>query len=178
MKKFLIIAVFILSVVTVSRAADIATFGDYNSSNVYRLTANTDGTLTYASDTSIKYPYKSYTSKESTSVQLVTTDSGRVIIDFGTAVTGSRGYGNKFVLPPSAVGLKYTIAVGAYNYVTVDTYSTSDKILYTVSNSPLDLGDSIKSAGVTGDSVTVSCPYSGYWVIESMFGTWTDNGTN
>jgi hypothetical protein len=179
MKRLFIALTILLLLTGVTQAASLtATFGDKNSSNEYRVQADTDGIVTYASDTAIKYPYKSYTTYSTAGKQLVSTDSGKVVIDFGQATTtGKRGFGNKFILPPSSVGLEYTIVAGAYEYLTVDTYSTADTILG-LAAVPLDAGDSLKSPGMTGDSITVICPYAGYWIIESMFGTFTDNGSN
>jgi hypothetical protein len=180
MKKLgLLIALMLLT--TVSYAASVtATFGDANSNAQYRVKSDTDGTITFASDTSISYPYSDVTSA-TVAQALAATDSGKIIIDEGN---GSLS-GHKFTLPRAAPGLEFTIVVGAQNispsgliYTTVDTVDTSDKIDFSISSVALSLGDSIKSTGQTGDSVTLCSAKANHWGVCSMKGSWTDNDTN
>ena len=162
-------------------AVNTATFGDMNSSNVYRMTADSDGTITFASDTSLKIPYKSITS---TTIDqwLVTTDSGRWIVDYGASgMTITDGTivasGHKIHLPPASVGMTYSISTGVKEYITVDC-DTTDVIQYSISGVGLNAGDSLKSSGNAGDAIQVYCPTAGKWIIWGIMGSWTDNGAS
>jgi len=164
-----------------------ATFGDQNSSNEYRIKADTDGVVTFASDTGIKYPYEYYNpASPPTTNTLTAAETGKFIMDVGgitlPATTTGLGFGSKHVLPRAEVGLAFTLAAGSQCSVTLDVAGPngdpSDVIMYSVSSTGLDIGDSIKSTGQAGDSVTVMCPVANKWMIVDMQGTWTDNSTN
>lgn len=185
-KFFLSLIAVLLLAAPVHAATVTATFGDMNSSSESRIKADTDGTVTYASDTSIVYPYKNYNNGSLSTASPVTlsiTDSGRTITDFGGKTAGSSvaGWGLKYVLPActsSTLGATYTVSTATKTTVTVDTASTSDTIAYSISGTALDAGDSIKSTGQAGDSVSLVCGASGVWSITQMKATWTDNSTN
>lgn len=187
MKKLLIAVLFAMAFCGVANAAvTTATFGDYNSSGEYRVKADSDGVVTFASDSqlvlpatvstpasgvttfaatsSIVYPYRVATATLDT---VSATDSGKVL-------TASTTFGTKFVLPSATPGLRFTFIAPDAKYMTVDTVSTFDTIRYIT----LDGGDSIKSTGNTGDSVSLICNTANKWDIMGMFRTWTDNGTN
>lgn len=119
------------------------------------------------------------TSSVTTTNALTATESGKFITDMG-GVSGPTLTGScaKHILPRAAVGLTYTITAGSKCTVTVDTVDTSDTILYSISGTGLDAGDSIKSTGQAGDSVTVTSTAPNRWTISQMKATWTDNGTN
>ena len=158
-----------------------ATFGDQNSSGDYRMKAEFDGTsgyVTFARDTGILFPYESYTTA-STNNTLLAAESGKTITDFGGA-SGPTASGacSKHILPRAAPGLQFSFATGSKCTMTVDTVDTSDTILYSISGTGLDAGDSIKSTGQAGDSVTVFSTEANKWQIKAMKATWTDNSTN
>lgn len=114
------------------------------------------------------------TTATSVTRQLTARESGRYIED---------RVGKKFSLPRAAVGLQYTFSTG-YNAgglrvtSTVDTLDTADIIDYSISGTSLDAGDSVKSTGQAGDSVTVTCTSANKWSITQMKAVWTDNGTS
>lgn len=176
--KSLLLLVAILFPVLANAADNVATFGNQNSSNVYRVVADTDGVVTFASDTGIKYPYEHYTSAN-TNNTLTAAESGKVITDTGAA-SGPTATGScsKHILPTAAPGLVFTFTAGSKCSMTVDTADTNDTILYSISGTGLDAGDSIKSTGQAGDSVTVFSTLANKWSIIQMKGSWTDNGTN
>jgi len=114
-----------------------------------------------------------------TAVTILAKQSGTVFSDLGGVTSDTlSGYGSKYTLPRATVGLTYTLTVGSLSTATLDTLDTSDTFMYSISGTGLDMGDSIKSTGQAGDSVTVVCAKAGTWSIKSMKGTWTDNGTN
>lgn len=101
------------------------------------------------------------------------TDSGGVTSD--TLI----GYGSKWVLPRATIGLKYTLSTGSKSTVTLDTVDTADTFLFSISGTGLQMGDSIKSSGQAGDSVTVVCAKAGTWTVTGTGSTaWTNNGVN
>lgn len=168
MRKALALLIVALLIATPAFAVSrTATFGDQNSSGTYRLTAENDGQLTFASDTSIKYPYSTHSTVSTNTLDDL--DTGKFIVDTG---------GAKHVLPTPEAGMVLTFSAGAQVYMTVDTATTDTTILYSVTGTSLDGGDSIKSTGQAGDSVTLCAPNTTTWAICGMKGTWTDNGTN
>lgn len=110
---------------------------------------------------------------------LAATESGMVITDSGGVTSDTlTGTGTKFVLPRAAVGLQYTLTVGSKTTSTLDTIDNSDTFLYSISGTGLGMGESIKSTGQAGDSVTVTCDKAGTWSIRDMHSAWTNNGAN
>ena len=156
-----------------------ATFGDANSSGQYRAKADSDGVITFAPDTGINYPYENYTAAN-TANALALTECGKVITDTGSASGPTvNGQCSKHTLPRATPGCGFTFTTGAKNCrITVDTVDTSDTILYSISGTGLDAGDSIKAPSEAGDSVKLFSTVANKWSIEDMHGTWTDNGTN
>lgn len=153
-----------------------ATFGDQNSSKAYRMKATFDGTsgvITFASDTGILYPYERYTAAN-TNNTLLAAESGKTISDTG----GAGSYCSKHILPTAAPGLEFTFSAASKCTMTVDTVDTNDTIEYSIAGTSLDAGDSIKSTGQAGDTVTLFSTVANKWSITAMKGTWTDNGTN
>lgn len=121
---------------------------------------------------------ENYTSAN-TNNSLSATESGKFITDTGGGPgVGGVGSCSKHILPRAAAGLTYTITAGTECTVTVDTLDSSDLIRYSISGTELDAGDSIKSTGQAGDSVTVTSTVANKWSITNMKGTWTDNSTN
>lgn len=157
------------------------TLGSQNSSKDYAVTATNDGTsnvVRFASDTGITYPYVNYTSAN-TADTLIAGQSGVTITDMGGAVgPTAAGYCSKHTLPRAAAGLQFSFSAGSKCFMTVDTVDASDTILYSISGTGLDAGDSIKSTGQAGDSVTLFSTAANQWQIKAMKATWTDNSTN
>lgn len=179
MKKLLILALLLLPSLSFAQSVT-ATLGDRNSSGEYRVKADTDGVVTYASDTGIVLPYVNYASAGTgSSVTLTAAQSGTVITDTGGATPTTTGSCRKFVLPRAAPGLNFTFTTGGKCTMTIDTVDTSDQILYSISGTGLDAGDSIKSTGQAGESITLFSTVANKWSVKSNGSTaWTDNGTN
>lgn len=182
MKKLLsliILAVFVTMPMLVQAASITATMGDQNASGVYRAYTDTDGVFTYASDTGIVHPYVTYTTSPTTvGVTLTAAQTGTTITDFGGGSGPTQvGSCRKFTLPTAVAGMQFAFTTGSKCTMTVDVQST-DTILYSISGTGLDAGDSIKSTAQAGDSVVLFSPAAGSWAIKSMKATWTDNGTN
>lgn len=203
MKKLLIAVLFAMAFCGVANAAvTTATFGDYNSSGEYRVKADSDGVVTFASDSQLVLPAtvstpasgtvsigasntvsvgaSSVVSLAETSsivypyrVSTVTLDTVAAT-DSGKVLTAALTTGTKFILPSATPGLRFTFIAPNALYMTVDTVSTFDTIRYLT----LDGGDSLKSTGNTGDSVQLICNTANKWDIMNMFRTWTDNGTD
>jgi len=174
-RALLLIAMLLLA--SPAYATDVtATFGDKNSSGEYRMKADTDGVVTYASDTAIMLPYEHYTSAN-TANALALTECGKTIVDMGGAAGPTAlGAGSKHTLPRATPGCEFTFIVGSKSTITVDTVDASDTILYSISGTGLDAGDSIKSTGQAGDAVTVFSTVANKWGIKTMKAVWTDNG--
>jgi len=172
MKKVLLIAIAILLVGSFASAAVLTgTFGDQNSSKAYRVQVDNAGTVTFASDTSIVYPYAVSAITLDT---LATTDSGKWIVN-------TNPIGQDFRLPRAAAGLNYCIvdgkATGATStYISIDTLDTSDTILKSIASVPLVAGGSLKSTGQTGDTVCVFSSAANVWQVIDETGAWTAGG--
>lgn len=114
-----------------------------------------------------------------TPTTLTAVQSGFVINDLGGVTSDTlTGSGSKFTLPRATIGLTYTLTVGSKSYATLDTLDTSDTFMYSISGTGFAMGDSMKSTGQAGDSVTVVCTKAGTWSVKDMHGTWTNNSTN
>lgn len=109
---------------------------------------------------------------------LAASESGKRLSDTGGAATGSSGFGSKHILPRASAGLSYTITAATKSFVTVDTLDTQDTIRYSISGTALAAGESIKSTGQAGDSVTLYSPAANVWDIQDMKAAWTNNSTN
>lgn len=179
-KLFSLIALLVLAFPALSLAEITATIGDRNSSGEYRVKADTNGVVTFASDTGIVLPYINYsTAGTGSSVSLTAAQSGAVITDTGGATPTTTGSCRKFILPRAAAGLNYTFTTGSKCTITIDTVDTSDTILYSIAGTGLDAGDSIKSTGQAGESVTLFSTAANKWSIKSNGSiAFTDNGTN
>lgn len=165
MKRILSLAVFALLVLCSSSFAAVttATFGDYNSSGVYRLTADSDGVLTYAQDTGIKYPY---IATATTNTTLTAAQSGTTVV-FGNG-SGVAKSGTMYTLPTAVVGMEYTIVSDVAFFFYVDPQSTD-----TINYSTAAAGNRISnSSAAAGDSITLFCATAGKWSIAAKSGTW------
>lgn len=174
-KKLIILALALLFVGMTSGA-----FAATNVFDVKGWTIDADGVMIpKTSNSGLKVAYEEYTSAN-TAHQLVTADSGKVICDTGGASGPTETAScSKHTLPSASVGLTFTLTTGAQCYVTLDTSSTDDTILFSAGDTGLDAGDSLKSPGQAGDSITVTAISSTEWAITEMSSTtWTDNSTN
>lgn len=197
MKRILSLVLFLLlaSVSTSYATRATATFGDKNSSNVYRLTSYSDqtgsnnyGWLTYASDTGIVYPYQIYSTVGNSSTtlhQLITKDSGTTVVDMGgvastTSASGTKGFGTTHVLPPcsatQSLGNVYTVIAGSRSTITLDVYSTSDAFLKSISGTGFTGGEKFVSTGQAGDTLQVQCVAANLWAVVDETAAWTDGG--
>lgn len=149
-----------------------ATFGDKNSSGVYRLRADNTfisganyGFITFAQDTGIVYPYLS---TATTNTTLLAQQSGSTII-FGNG-SGTAANGTKYTLPAATVGLQYTFISDVAKYFRVDSVSP-DIINYSTAIA----GSAVNNSGsaLAGDSITIFCANAGFWSIKDKVGTWT-----
>lgn len=165
MKRILILALFSLFVANIPAFAAVttATFGDYNTSNAYRLTANSDGTLSFASDTSILYPY----STASTNQTLNALQSGSVIV-FNNGL-GTAQNATAFTLPTAVVGMQYTIVADITKWFFVDAQST-DTINFSTASAGQRISNSASAA--SGDSITLFCATANKWSVSNREGTW------
>jgi len=168
-----------ISAVSISFAQSTreATFGGRNETTKnYRLTAtrDTNGAYITVSPANVGwYPAYQVFSTSNTTNSLSAVDSGRRLIDIST-------YGSRFVLPKPVPGLEIEVCSGAENTVTLDTQSIADTIIYTISGTALNAGDSIVSSGNAGDCVRVTAgDAADTWYITGMGQfQWTDNGSN
>lgn len=188
MKRFLLLLAFVLAFSGLANATQrTATFGDKNSSGVYRMRADTDSTgvsgagspgwITFAADTGIKYPYQTRTAA-GTTIQLLTGDSGAYITDFGgitpsATAAASTGSGNTYLLPPCTLGLQYDLNTGVKDTITVKTAS-GDGMLYTVSGTQVTgtTGVSNNSTKQAGDEISFVCTAANAWSVANKSGTW------
>lgn len=172
MKKFLTFAAVLLFLCSgVSYAGVTATVGDKNSSNNYRMTVDTNGTVTFQVDDSILYPGGIVTSVGTGITNLTKLNSGQII---ATSVA------QKFNLPLSEVGLAYTLITTSGVKMTVDSINGGDILVGKFGGATMAPGDSILvSTPATGDTVSFYCPQLGKWVATEVTGTtWTNNTTN
>lgn len=165
MKRILSLAVVaLLAFCSQSFAAvKTATFGDYNSSNAYRLTADSDGVLTFASDTSVLYPY----STASTNQTLTALQSGSTIVFNNGASTAANG--TLFILPTAAVGMQFTIVADVAKWFYVDAQST-DTINFSTATAGQRISNS--ASALAGDSITLFCSTANKWSVVDHNGTW------
>lgn len=174
----IVLLVFVIMPVLSQAASTTATMGDTNASNVYRFSCDTDGVCAYAQDTGILMPYVSYTTSPGTvGVTLTAAQTGAMIVDTGGFPPTGTGSCRKFTLPTAAPGMLFSFSTGSKCTMTVDVQS-ADQILYSISGTGLDAGDSIKSTGQAGDAVTLFSPAAGTWAVKDMKAVWTDNGTS
>lgn len=139
-----------------------------------------EGTLTPQSTAGQRIVVESYTTAN-TNNTLTTQETGVHIVDLGGSAAGGTitcSGGSKHILPRAAAGMEFTLTAGNKCSVTLDTVDTSDTIVYSISGTGLDAGDSIKSTQQAGDSVTLFSPAANVWHIKQMKAVWTDNGTN
>lgn len=106
---------------------------------------------------------------------LSTQNSGQLIVDMGgaTPLVSLHAEGGEYILPTAAPNLTYSFAVGTQNVITIDTLTNTDLIL--LNGNPI--GDGIKNTSqATADSITVTSPVAGLWVVSDKVGTWATTG--
>ncbi len=110
---------------------------------------------------------------------MLASESGSVLTDMGgVTIDTLSGSGSKYTLPRAVVGLIYTFNVGTKSTITVDTLDNSDIILNSISGTGMLQGDSFKSTGQAGDTVTLVATAANQWTVTSERGAWTNNSTN
>lgn len=179
MKKLLLVLALFMALVVPSGAFAASCAPDTDKWTNDAWCINSQDTLIPTTSAGQQVIYETYTSENTNNV-LTIHETGKVITDTGGAAgpTALCNGGSKHILPTASPGLTYTLTVGSRCSVTLDTVDTGDTILYSISSTGLDAGDSIKSTGQAGDSVTVVSTAAHQWSITSMKGSWTDNSTN
>lgn len=164
MKRILALVILALFISANAFAANkVATFGDYNSSGVYRMTATDDGVITYAQDTGIVDPY----------LGTATTNATLTAAQSGTTVVLSNGGGaavnaTQYTLPAATVGLNYAFIADVAKYMIVHPNGTD-----TIDYSTIPAGNGIKNTtAAIGDSIELICVNSGKWSVKNITGTW------
>lgn len=181
MKSILALVVMaVLSTANAFATQITATFGDQDSSNNYRIQADSSGLVTFANDTSIAYPYENISSPTSKSYTLTAADSGSYILDWGQlaashANTGSTTSGNAYTLPlctSTSLGKKFEVITAVKETITVTPTSTADTIAYSISGTPLSAGVGVKTSNTAGvgDKIGMVCASSGTWVVTGCSG--------
>ncbi len=118
---------------------------------------------------------------------LIAQQTGSTIVDYGgysmTATIDSlKGSGGHFMLPPAMPGEQLTIISASQSVITVDTlttgfalsegitYPNSDTIEWSPNATGMTAGQSIKSPGNAGASVTLTSNVAGQWQVSNMQG--------
>lgn len=106
----------------------------------------------------------------------VTTASADTVVagDDNTTFIATYAGTTVYTLPTAASGLRFRFAAGVGQTVTIDTASTADTIQYLY----LDAGDTIDSAGATGDSVELIGATGKWYVVDMGSSAWTDGGAS
>ena len=173
MKRILLLALMLLTALSSQSFATItkvATFGDYNSSGNYRLTANRDesnglGYLTFASDTGIVWPYLSTATTNTT----LTADQSGLVFVFNNG-NGTAANGTIYTLPSCTVGLQYAIVSDVAKFFRIAS-TGSDTFAFSTATTGSKLTNSTTAA--SGDSITLFCGIAGTWSVLDHNGTWT-----
>lgn len=165
----LLVAVLLLFVVPAISEV-VATIGGQDSSGNYAFTVDNNGVLDGADGSIIKSRVLTDIETISATTETVTSaDSGKTYISTATQTT-------TFTLPDCGSTDMQIGFVDAYGKtITIDTYATTETIKYLT----LDAGDSIDSAGATGDSIQLRCYTTDTWVpVEMGSSAWTDGGAS
>lgn len=125
------------------------------------------GDLTVTGNLSPSQTTMAYEISSGQTVDVESTDTGTLFL-----VTQD----TTFILPTAAAGLSFTFTAGDTVDMIIDPDNTLDYLLYSINDTMLDGGDSIKSGGQAGDSVTVTGVSTSQWAISGMYTVWSDNG--
>jgi len=139
--------------------------GNKNSSGNYRMTIDTDGIVTFQTDTAINFPYQSGTTNDT----LTAADSGR------TYVIGEGTDAAPFLRLPAAVpGMVFPFISSSSSHSVYIIPNGTDIINY----ASLVAGDSIyNSSAAKGDSITLICTTANQWDVDIHNGTWADGNS-
>lgn len=165
MKRLGVLFLLLALAFPVQAAVKVATFGNQNSSGNYRIEGDSDGTITFQSDTSIKLPYEAKT----TSDTLTVTDCGKTFSYAGTV-------NSTFTLPDAILGCSYRFVSNTSSSLFYITPNSGDTIKFAVSSIPLDASDKLTSGGTTQDSIELFSTAADTWSILNVNGTWADGG--
>lgn len=162
---FLFVLILLFSMARIAECASITTaLGNKNSSGEYRFTIDSDGIVTFQTDTAINFPYQSGTTNDT----LTAADSGRtyVIISGGTNAPIMQ-------LPVAAVGMEFPFVLDITAYSLYVNPNGTDIINY----ASLSAGDAIyNSSKAKGDSITFFCVVANQWSVKHINGTWATAG--
>lgn len=137
-----------------------ATMGDTNSSGEYRVKADSDGVITFAADTGIKFPYEAGT----TSDTLTAAETGKTI------VSSAPTYPPTYTLPAAAVGMEFTFVGTTAVAILIDPDGTD-----TIKVGSAAAGQKIYNSSATvGDSITLFCATANEWAAKTKSGTWAE----
>lgn len=162
LRKSILALLLVVGLSTYSIAQSlVATFGDQNSSKVHRMQADTDGVITFASDTGIKYPYEIVTSGQT----LTAAETGKVLAYNGADISFTH------TLPDAEAGLNFTVLTMTAGTMNIDPQAND--YIY-ADNLILDAGDKITSSGDHVDAITLFAIDAEHWIATSVVGTFTD----
>lgn len=168
MKKILLIVALLAIAISSNAFATqrTATFGDKNSSGLYRMVATNDGLITFQQDTGLTIPY----------ISTATTNTTLTAAQTGTTITlnngsGAAANGTMYTLPAATVGLNYSFITDVAKSFIVHPNGT-DQILY----STIPAGNGIRnSSAAIGDDIELVCIRAGFWSIKNIGGTWVNS---
>lgn len=143
-----------------------ATFGNQNSSGVYRLSVDSSGIFTFASDAAIKWPYE----QETTNDTLTSADCGRVFVVNPSSTEPT------FVLPAAAAGCSFTFVAGT-NQTTWWVDPNDADTIQAGTAAPFSAGDRLKFTkvtGVSGDTARFFAIGTGSWYVTKTGSGWSD----
>lgn len=176
MKKLLF--ALALLIITANSAFAITSNTDTDKLTLGQWAITSTDTLVPTASAGQQIIYENYTTAN-TANALTARETGKIITDTGGSTDGTCNTaglgGSTHTLPDAQVGLVYTLTMGSKCFSTLDTLNTDDTIRYSISGTLLSAGDSMKSTGQAGDSVTVGCTVAHKWDILQMKGVWTDN---
>jgi hypothetical protein len=161
-KLILLLALLVLPQLSMA-TSDTATFGDKNSSNEYRIKADSDGLITFAQDTGIKYPYTT----GSTNTTLTAAQTGTTFV-FNNG-DGTAANGTMFTLPTAVVGMRYTFIADVAKWMYIKPQST-DTINFASTATGWRINNS--STAAIGDNIELFCATANTWSARVGKGTW------
>jgi hypothetical protein len=168
MRKYFLIIVTIIFLM-------LSAFEAFAATPLFSVGDSNDDNLVEISSTGILSGHRtSYEVFPTTGDTLTADESGKTIIFIEPrgSSTGNTNAGGRFSLPSASLGLEFTFVLGSNAFINVDpAYGTSDRIIYTAL---VQSGDSLTSAGATGDSLKLICGFANTWYVSGMRGTWTD----
>ena len=165
MKRILSLSIIALLICfSQAHAVTTATFGDYNSSNAYRMSADSSGVITFAQDTGIVFPYLTAT----TNLTLTAAQTGTTLIFTGTSNN------TRFTLPTATVGSVYQVTSSVAKSMQITPQSTD-----TIAYASLTIGQGlVNSSAAVGDGIELICYAANLWAVKNITGTWTHTNAN